>query len=162
MKTFLIALSIIALSSQAFAKKLHYPLEVTSGMADLIVTGEIASVSEGVYQFNVSETIKGESESSITVQMFREWTCDVRWKKAEKDANRYFPHEYFYQILLSEELTPFYQIDPENSWMLAAAKENLPIFVPGWEDSTLGNMFVANQFLFERILYTRLFYPCFG
>jgi deoxyhypusine synthase len=36
-----------------------------------------------------------------------------------------------------------YQIDPKNSWMLAAAEKNLPIFVPGWEDSTLGNIFAG-------------------
>src|SRR5262245_19833481 len=27
--------------------------------------------------------------------------------------------------------------------MVAAAEKNLPIFVPGWEDSTLGNVFAA-------------------
>ena len=36
-----------------------------------------------------------------------------------------------------------YQIDPAGSWLLAAAEKNLPIFVPGWEDSTLGNVFAA-------------------
>jgi len=36
-----------------------------------------------------------------------------------------------------------YQIDPKNSWMLAACEKNLPLFVPGWEDSTLGNIFTA-------------------
>ena len=36
-----------------------------------------------------------------------------------------------------------YQIDPANSWMVAAAEKNLPIIVPGWEDSTLGNIFAA-------------------
>ncbi len=35
------------------------------------------------------------------------------------------------------------EIDPKHSWMLAAAEKNLPIIVPGWEDSTLGNMFAA-------------------
>src|SRR5690606_34568466 len=37
----------------------------------------------------------------------------------------------------------YYQIDPKNSWMVAAAEKNLPIFVPGWEDSTTGNIFAA-------------------
>lgn len=36
-----------------------------------------------------------------------------------------------------------YQIDPKNSWMVAAAQKNLPMFVPGWEDSTTGNIFAA-------------------
>lgn len=66
-----------------------------------------------------------------------------RWKEAEKKGERYFPHEYFYQILLSGELAQYYQIDPADSWLLAAAEKNLPIVVPGWEDSTLGNVFAA-------------------
>ena len=44
--------------------------------------------------------------------------------------------------LLSGKLEP--QIDPRNSWMLAAAEKNLPMFVPGWEDSTLGNMYAGH------------------
>ena len=63
------------------------------------------------------------------------------WVKADQAGERYFPHEFMYKILLSGDLKESYQIDPKNSWLLAAAERNLPIFVPGWEDSTLGNMF---------------------
>lgn len=66
-----------------------------------------------------------------------------RWKKAEDDGVSKFPHEFLYELLLSGELAKNYQIDPKDSWMLAAAQKDLPIFVPGWEDSTLGNMFAA-------------------
>ncbi|WP_347158639.1 deoxyhypusine synthase family protein [Pontibacter chitinilyticus] len=66
------------------------------------------------------------------------------WEKADKEGKSYFPHEFFYQILLSGELEQYYQIDPKNSWMLEAAKKNLPIFVPGWEDSTLGNIYTGH------------------
>lgn len=65
------------------------------------------------------------------------------WKKAEDNGERYFPHEYMYQMLLSGDLEQYYQIDPKNSWMLAAAEKNLPIVVPGWEDSTMGNIFAS-------------------
>src|SRR5258708_38002659 len=65
------------------------------------------------------------------------------WERAHKKSERYFPHEYFYQLLRSKELEPEYEIDPKGSWLLAAAEKSLPLFVPGWEDSTLGNMFVA-------------------
>ena len=65
------------------------------------------------------------------------------WSTAEKNGERYFPYEYFYQILLSGELKDKYQIDPKNSWLLAAAEKNLPIIVPGWEDSTCGNFFAS-------------------
>jgi deoxyhypusine synthase len=63
------------------------------------------------------------------------------WVKADKAGERYFPHQFMYKILLSDALKDSYQIDPRNSWLLAAAEKNLPIFVPGWEDSTLGNMY---------------------
>ena len=65
------------------------------------------------------------------------------WDKADKAGDRFFPHEFFYKVLLSGALKEHYQIDPKNSWLLAAAEKNLPIIVPGWEDSTLGNIYAA-------------------
>ena len=66
-----------------------------------------------------------------------------RWQAACADKQRFFPHEYMYAALRAGELKPHYQIDPRDSWMLAAAERDLPLFVPGWEDSTLGNGFAA-------------------
>jgi deoxyhypusine synthase len=66
------------------------------------------------------------------------------WVRADKANERYFPHEFMYKILLSGVLKGSYQIDPKNSWLLAAAEKNLPMFVPGWEDATLGNMFAGH------------------
>lgn len=66
------------------------------------------------------------------------------WKDAEEKGERYFPHEFMYKMLLSGDLEQYYQIDPKNSWMLAAAEKNLPIVVPGWEDSTMGNVFASH------------------
>jgi deoxyhypusine synthase len=65
------------------------------------------------------------------------------WSGAEKKGERYFPHEFMYQMLLSGVLEQYYEIDPKNSWMLAAAEKNIPIIVPGWEDSTMGNIFAS-------------------
>jgi deoxyhypusine synthase len=65
------------------------------------------------------------------------------WKDAKRAGERKFPHEFLYELLLSKTLESSYQIDPKNSWMLAAAEVDLPIVVPGWEDSTLGNVFAA-------------------
>ncbi len=65
------------------------------------------------------------------------------WKEADAKGERYFPHEYMYKMLLSGVLEQYYEIDPKNSWMLAAAEKNLPIVVPGWEDSTMGNIFAS-------------------
>jgi deoxyhypusine synthase len=66
------------------------------------------------------------------------------WAAAEGRGERWFPHEYLYKLLRSKVLEPLYEIDPKDSWLLAASQANLPIFVPGWEDSTLGNVFAAH------------------
>lgn len=65
------------------------------------------------------------------------------WEKAQTFNEQYFPHEYLYRILRSGELEKHYEINPRNSWMLAAAQKNIPIFCPGWEDSSLGNIFAS-------------------
>ena len=66
-----------------------------------------------------------------------------RWRAADQEGRRGLPHEFLYEVLRDGSLKKFYQIDPKDSWMVAAAEKNLPIFVPGWEDSTLGNVFAA-------------------
>lgn len=65
------------------------------------------------------------------------------WVAADRAGQRYFPHEFMYRVLRSGKLKSSYQIDPRHSWVLAAAEKNLPLLVPGWEDSTLGNMYAA-------------------
>jgi deoxyhypusine synthase len=66
------------------------------------------------------------------------------WVKADQAGERYFPHQFMFKILLSGALEKSYQIDPKDSWLLAAAQKNLPMFVPGWEDATLGNMYAGH------------------
>lgn len=65
------------------------------------------------------------------------------WKEAEDSGKRYFPHEYMYEMIRSGVLEQYYEIDPKDSWMVAAAEKNLPLVVPGWEDSTMGNIFAS-------------------
>jgi len=64
-------------------------------------------------------------------------------ENAEKKNKRFFPHELFYELIKTGALKEYYQIDPEDSWLVAAYEKNLPMFVPGWEDSTIGNILVA-------------------
>jgi len=66
------------------------------------------------------------------------------WVAADRAGQRYFPHEFMYKILRGNKLGKSFQIGREDSWLLAACDKNLPIFVPGWEDATLGNMFSAH------------------
>lgn len=66
------------------------------------------------------------------------------WTRADQAGDRRFPHEYLYELIRSDALADSYQIDPVDSWIVAAVEADLPIFVPGWEDSTLGNIFAAH------------------
>jgi deoxyhypusine synthase len=67
-----------------------------------------------------------------------------KWQERDRAGERRFPHQFMYDILNEGTLEKSYQIDPQNSWLLAAARRNLPMFVPGWEDSTLGNMYAGH------------------
>jgi len=66
-----------------------------------------------------------------------------QWRSADRDGRRRFPHEFLYRAMRAGAFTGAYQIDPAESWLAAACEADLPLFVPGWEDSTLGNMYAA-------------------
>src|SRR5581483_8902301 len=88
----------------------------------------------------VTDTCIPEEEAMRRIEsvILREWTA------ADRKRERCFPHEFFYRILQSEDLRKRFQIDVKDSWLYAAMERNLPIFVPGWEDSTLGNMYAGH------------------
>src|SRR5216117_2332132 len=81
---------------------------------------------------------EGEAMRRIEAAVLR------HWDDKDKQGKRLFPHEFMYEILRDGSIAESYQIDPKNSWMIAAAEKNLPMFVPGWEDSTLGNMYTGH------------------
>jgi deoxyhypusine synthase len=87
----------------------------------------------------VTDTCIPEYEAMRRIEHF----VQKRWFEADQSGTRRFPHEFLFDLLLSGELEPSYEANPEHSWMLAAARANLPMFVPGWEDSTLGNVYAA-------------------
>jgi deoxyhypusine synthase len=64
------------------------------------------------------------------------------WKKATETGERRFWHEYFYELILAIDPT-IYEGNPDECWLLAAARAKLPIVVPGHEDSTFGNIFAS-------------------
>jgi deoxyhypusine synthase len=66
------------------------------------------------------------------------------WRRVDAAGESRFPHEFFYELIRSGALEESYQIDPADSWLVAATEKDLPLFVPGWEDSTMGNVFAAN------------------
>lgn len=65
------------------------------------------------------------------------------WREAEKKDERLFPHEFLYRILKRKDFSNEFEIDSKDSWVMAACEKNLPIIVPGWEDSTTANIFAS-------------------
>jgi deoxyhypusine synthase len=104
---------------------------------DLIPAQERALMEKGLNR--VTDTCIPEEEAFRRIQGHM---LDL-WKKAHDSGQRYFPHEYMYQLLQGGVLDQYFEIDPGDSWMLAAAEKNLPVVVPGWEDSTMGNIFAS-------------------
>lgn len=115
----------------------HNSYERVPNYRDLTPSEEWALLERGLNR--VTDTCIPEEEAFRRLQKH---VVDI-WKKAEAEGKRYFPHEFMYQLIRSGVLEQYYEIDPKNSWMLAAAEKNLPIIVPGWEDSTMGNIFAS-------------------
>lgn len=115
----------------------HSHYERVPNYRDLTPQDEWALLEKGLNR--VTDTCIPEEEAFRRLQKH----VYELWKKADTAGERYFPHEYMYQMILSGVLEQYYEIDPKNSWMVAAAQKNIPIIVPGWEDSTMGNIFAS-------------------
>jgi deoxyhypusine synthase len=88
----------------------------------------------------VTDTCIPEEEA---IRRIEKAILDV-WLEADRKGESFFPHEFLYQVLSSGVLKQYHQIDPADSWLVAASERNLPIIVPGWEDSTLGNIYASH------------------
>jgi len=113
----------------------HY--ERVPGYRDLSPSEEQDLLDRGLNR--VTDTCIPEEEAMRRIEK----AVVEEWKRAEAEGRRAFPHEYLYTLIREGTLSDAYQIDPQNSWLAAAAERDLPLFVPGWEDSTLGNMYTA-------------------
>jgi deoxyhypusine synthase len=107
---------------------------------DLSPEDELALRNKG---FNrVTDTCIPESVMRHTEEVLVEL-----WKSADANGTSQFLWEYVYELLDCQELVKHYQAPPEQSWVLAAKEQGIPIWTPGWEDSTLGNIFTARIML---------------
>ena len=111
-------------------KRLPHYRELSAKDEERLMVGQL---------FRVTDTCIPEEEAVRRLES----AVLEEWLVADRTGVAYFPHEFFYRILLSGKLEQCYQIDPKDSWVLAAAQKGLPIMVPGWEDSTLGNTFAS-------------------
>jgi len=98
---------------------------------------EVALHARGMNR--VTDTCIPEDEAMRRIES----AINKEWKRADEAGESHPPHYYLWQLLRSGVLADHYQIDPKDSWMIAAMEKDLPIFTPGWEDSTLGNMYTA-------------------
>jgi deoxyhypusine synthase len=87
----------------------------------------------------VTDTSIPEDEAFRAVEKF----IVPMWKRATDRGERRFWHEYFYELIqaIGPELQ---QGAPDECWLLAAAQAKLPVVVPGYEDSTFGNIFASH------------------
>jgi deoxyhypusine synthase len=84
------------------------------------------------------------TDTSVSTEAMRslEGLIGEDWMACDREGSRFFPHEFMYRCIRvhRERLC---QADPADSWLMAACNRDLPIFVPGWEDSTLGNAYAS-------------------
>ena len=78
-----------------------------------------------------------------TVMRHLEQRLTERWQQAAASGEARLPVEFMFDLLEDRELEPHYQVPREHSWVAAAKDAGIPVFVPGFEDSTLGNIFAA-------------------
>ncbi|MEZ6097010.1 MAG: deoxyhypusine synthase family protein [Pirellulaceae bacterium] len=87
----------------------------------------------------VTDTSIPEDEAFRAVEKF----IVPMWENASKNNERRFWHEYFYE-LIQKLPKKSHEGKADESWLLAAAQGNLPMVVPGYEDSTFGNIFASH------------------
>lgn len=104
---------------------------------DLTPAGEQQLYDAGFNRVTDSGVPDDKAVMPLTLAVIEEW------KIADARGERYFPHEFLYNILRNETLKHLYKENLADCWLYAAMEKNLPIIVPGWEDSTLGNVFAA-------------------
>ena len=124
------------LEEDVFNLVAHNDYKMLPNYRDLSVDDEVALRDEG---FNrVTDTCIPET---VVRHLEREF-MDVCRELAEKGESL-FPYEVFFRLFREKRLHPYFQIDPKDSWLMAAYEMNIPVFSPGFEDSTLGNIFTA-------------------
>jgi deoxyhypusine synthase len=78
-----------------------------------------------------------------TIMRYVEKRLIAVWSKACRENVRKFASEYLFEVLSDPTLEQHYQIPKDDSWVLAAKDMGIPVYAPGWEDSTTGNIFAA-------------------
>jgi deoxyhypusine synthase len=115
----------------------HDDYEIIPAWRELTAAEEVALYERGMNR--VTDTCIPE-----TVMRHIEKRLVAAWRRAGESGDRKTPAEFLFELLDDPSLEEHYQIDPANSWLLAAKENGVPVYAPGWEDSTTGNIFAAN------------------
>jgi len=78
MKSILTIFIFLSLSFSNAIKKsvLNYGIAIVK--ADLIVEGQVSKISKDNYEFKIKDWVKGKSSDKVSVNIWKEWTCDER------------------------------------------------------------------------------------
>lgn len=124
------------LEEDVFNLVAHNEYRVVPNYRDLSPTDETALLEEGFNRVTdtcIPETVMRHIEGNF---------MSVCAENADNGISL-FPYEVFYKLFETGVLEPHFQIDPSHSWLLAAFEKKIPVYSPGFEDSTLGNIFAA-------------------
>lgn len=117
----------------------HDEYEIVENWRALSADDEVALRDRG---FNrVTDTCIPES-----VMRHLERRLTRRWSEMAQSDRSLTPAEYFFELLGDPEFAQHYRVPREHSWVAAAMDAGIPIFTPGFEDSTLGNIYAARVY----------------
>jgi deoxyhypusine synthase len=125
------------LEEDVFNLLAHDEYEIVRSWRELSAREEEALYERGMNRVTdtcIPETVMRHLEARLI-------SC---WKRAADGGVRRSPADFLFEVLDDPTLAEHYQIDPAHSWTLAAKEARVPVFAPGWEDSTTGNIFAAN------------------
>ncbi len=124
------------LEEDVFNLVAHNDYQMVPNYRDLSPEDETALLNRGFNRVTdtcIPETVMRHLESNF---------MSICAKLADSQQSL-FPFQVFYSLFESGVLEPHFQIPRENSWLLAAYEKQIPVYSPGFEDSTLGNIFAA-------------------
>lgn len=124
------------LEEDVFNLLAHQDYEVLPDWRALSADAEMALYERGMNR--VTDTCIPE-----TVMRHLEGRLVERWRSACETQDRKTPSDFLFEVLRDPSLQEHYQGNPDHSWVLAAMEAEIPVYTPGWEDSTMGNIFTA-------------------
>ena len=99
-----------------------------------------AADEQALYDRNMNRVTDTAIPDDVMIDL--EGQLIYRWKAACNSGRSDTPAAFMIDALRDEGLKPKFQ-NPDESWLLAADEFDIPIWTPGWEDSTSGNTFAA-------------------